>query len=161
MSIKTNLTTSANLAAELAKFIDVKLVAHSISSQAFSSSYTAYNFLSEIVDSHNAFNGTQFIAPYTGSYDITANIPATLPIGATLDLTMYVNGSPVETLFGLSTSSNIDLTLMGSLSQYPLNASDVVTFFARNVTTTAFNIARPLTPSVFGTLTISARIKLP
>lgn len=117
--------------------------------QSVTANSTDITFQTNVIDTHGAYNGTAYIAPVSGLYDIGGVIGVT---SGTVNVVAYVNGSS-RTILGTNISAN-NATLSGLVS---LNAGESLTFrLDQSVTvygtssglTSGFTIKRLSGPSV-------------
>jgi hypothetical protein len=121
---------------------DTRVVAASYkktASQAVTGNVTDITFQSSVVDTHAAFNGTAFVAPVPGLYDIGGVIGVTT---GSINVVAFVNGT-ARTIIG-TTISGSNTALSGLIT---LNAGDSVTIRSES-SITVFGQASGLT-SVF------------
>jgi len=71
----------------------VKVVANNNGGQAITSDVTNITWSTKIVDNYNAWNGSQFTAPKSSYYNVTAGLRATTNIGATATIHIFINGN--------------------------------------------------------------------
>lgn len=93
---------------------------------------TEVNYNQKYVDTHNAYNGTDFVVPYTGTYLLTASLlfnagVAMASTNSSITLRVIRNGvmtAALDRLTGLPSSTTI---------YYPVNGAAVINFIAGDV----------------------------
>lgn len=142
---------------------DTRVVAASYkktATQAVTGNVTDITFQSSVVDTHAAFNGTAFIAPVPGLYDIGGVIGVT---SGSINIVAFVNGT-ARTIIGTTISgSNTALSGLVTLSagdSVTIRSESSITVFGQaSGLTSFFSIKRLSGPSqIAASETVAARV---